>query len=191
MNGSSPRIWAVLLALGIAPSVLAVDPAQGNQNRDQPPPREFGAAKPETGEAVPGARTPRAGRPIQPEDQSGGDAAGDGGLGGGRLVLPRPGGSVRPGRGQWKLGVHVQYSDVGGRIDRVLPNSPAAKAGLETRDTIVNIGGEQIGFVNGWVYPLDEAIQRQVGASGWIVLLVQDWRSRELMAIPVRLERWR
>ena len=90
--------------------------------------------------------------------------------------------------GRWRLGVTGEPLDVGFRIRDVLPRSPASRAGLETHDIIVAVGGYQIGLVNGRLYPLEDELQRRASPEGRVRLLVQDRRSSRLVNVDVVLE---
>lgn len=90
---------------------------------------------------------------------------------------------------EWRLGVTITPSDIGIQIREVLPQSPAARAGLEARDTIINVNGYQVGRVNGREYPLDVELQQRADHAGRVTLLVQDRRTDRLMHVPVTMER--
>jgi hypothetical protein len=111
-------------------------------------------------------------------------------------VAPRvqPGGPgvmpyIRPQPG-WRLGVFAVNRDNGVLITRVLPGTPAFRAGLERRDLIVTVNGYQIGYVTGRLYPLGDELQRRADRSGRVTLLVQDHRTGDLVNMDVRLERY-
>lgn len=101
-----------------------------------------------------------------------------------RLVPPRPDRDRR-----WYLGVEVDYRDYGALITRVVRNSPARQAGLETRDVIVTVNGYQIGTVGGRLYPLDRELELRASRRGLVRLLVQNQRTGELTNLDVQLER--
>lgn len=103
-----------------------------------------------------------------------------------RLLPPRP---ERPERDAlWYLGVEVEYTDVGAQLTSVARQSPARRAGLETRDVIVTVDGYQVGRVNGRLYTLDRELELRADRRGNVPLLVQNRRNGQLSVIPVRLE---
>ncbi len=101
-----------------------------------------------------------------------------------RLVPPRP----DRGR-QWFLGVEVDYRDYGAAVTRVVRNSPARRAGLETRDVIVTVNGYQIGTVGGRLFPLERELELRASRRGLVRLLVQNQRTGQLTNLDVQLER--
>jgi hypothetical protein len=88
---------------------------------------------------------------------------------------------------QWWLGVYVYNTSTGVVITRVVPNSPAARAGLEARDCIVAVEGYQVGYIHRRLYALGPELQLRADRSGEVLLLVQNWRNGELTNIQVRL----
>ncbi len=103
-----------------------------------------------------------------------------------RLAPPRPGHGGRDGR--WYLGVEVEYTDIGAEVTSVARQSPARRAGLETRDVIVTVNGYQVGRVGGRLYRLDRELDLRADRVGNVLLLVQNRRNGQLTVIPVRLE---
>ena len=105
-----------------------------------------------------------------------------------RTIEPR----IRPPeRRYWRLGVFAHNTDTGVVVTRVLPQSAAAKVGLEPGDRIVSIDGFQVGWVRDRLYPLGEELQRQAGRRGHVLLLVQNVRDQGLLTIDVQLDRMR
>jgi uncharacterized lipoprotein YbaY len=101
-----------------------------------------------------------------------------------RLVPPRPDRDRR-----WFLGVEVDYRDYGAAVTRVFRNSPARRAGLETRDVIVTVNGYQIGTVGGRLFPLERELELRASRRGLVRLLVQNQRTGQLTNLDVQLER--
>lgn len=92
---------------------------------------------------------------------------------------------------RWRLGVYAYDTNTGVRITRVLPETPAWRAGLERGDQIITVDGYQIGIVNGRLYPLGEELQRRADREGDVTLLVQNVRNGRLVNVDVGLERRR
>jgi uncharacterized lipoprotein YbaY len=90
--------------------------------------------------------------------------------------------------GSWKLGVLVENTTTGVKIRRVDAGSPAASAGLEVGDVIVNVGGYQVGYVGGRLFDVGEEFRRRVDNQGRVELLVRDVRTNSLRIIPVGLK---
>jgi len=107
-----------------------------------------------------------------------------------RVVPPDRGGRIRPWPLTWRLGVYALNTSTGVRVTRTLPGTPAWNVGLERGDVIVAVDGYQVGYVKGRLYPLGEELQRRAGAHGQVTLLVQDVRTRDLINLDVRLERF-
>jgi len=89
---------------------------------------------------------------------------------------------------QWWLGVYVYNTPAGAVVTRVVPNSPAARAGLEPRDCIVTVEGYQVGYVHRRLYALGPELQLRAGRNGEVLLLVQNCRNSELTNMEVQLE---
>ena len=89
----------------------------------------------------------------------------------------------------WMLGVRVWYLDTGARVTQAFRNTPAWRVGLEPRDIIVSIDGYQIGYVNRRFYEISNELNARAGRSGWVRLLVQNWRNNQLMNVDVQLAR--
>lgn len=88
---------------------------------------------------------------------------------------------------KWWLGVYVYNTSTGVVITRVIPNSPAAQAGLEPRDCIVTVEGYQVGYVHRRLYALGPELQQRADRNGEVLLLVQNWRNGELGNMQVQL----
>lgn len=87
----------------------------------------------------------------------------------------------------WKLGVRVQNSDRGVQLVEVLPGGAAAKAGLEAGDQIITVGGQQVGYVDGRLVDLGDAVARFVTPNRQITLLIQNRRTGQLNNVVVTL----
>jgi S1-C subfamily serine protease len=85
--------------------------------------------------------------------------------------------------GGWYLGVYGNYTSSGLLLTQVYPGTSAARVGLEIGDRIVAVNGRRISMR----YPLNVALQST--ANGWVTLSVQDWRTRRLLYVHVRLTR--
>lgn len=108
--------------------------------------------------------------------------------------LDRPSARVVPpgtgwGGDRWVLGVTTQTNSTGVRVRSVMPGSPASRVGLERDDVIVTVDGFQVGRVGPRNYPLGEELQFRAGRRGDVLLLVQNRRNDQLLALPVQLTR--
>lgn len=106
------------------------------------------------------------------------------GPGGGPVGL-RP--STRP-EGEWVLGLTGDDTNVGVRVTSVVRGSAVERAGFERDDIIVNVGGYQVGIVDGRRYDMGEELQRQADRAGLVTLLVQNRRTQQLINVPVQLQ---
>jgi uncharacterized lipoprotein YbaY len=88
--------------------------------------------------------------------------------------------------GAYRLGINVQNSPVGVQVIEVGPTSLAKSAGLEVGDTIVAVGGYQVGFVGERLFDLGDEIARRVDPSESVTLLIRSARSSALANVPVR-----
>ncbi len=86
---------------------------------------------------------------------------------------------------QVKLGIYGSNTATGVTINRIVPGAAAGQAGLEVRDTIVTVGGYQVGMVDGRLYDLGDELSRRVDAAGRVTLLVRNHRSGQLVNVPV------
>ena len=87
----------------------------------------------------------------------------------------------------WRLGVGIENADSGVVLTDVERGMPAERAGLEKGDVIVNVGGFQVGYVDGTLYDLGDEIRRKVDQQGKVNFLVYDGRTRQLQSLPVTL----
>lgn len=109
--------------------------------------------------------------------------------GGATQLVTTPGIPNMPSRGpRWRLGVYSQDTDIGVKILRTVPNSPADRAGLEANDIIVAVAGYQVGIVNGQQYDCGYEFEQRADSQGNCMLLVLDNRSRNLVNLPIKLE---
>ncbi len=88
----------------------------------------------------------------------------------------------------WRLGVRVDNIDTGVLIREVSPNSAGARARLEVGDIIVNVGGFQVGMIDGRLYDLAEELRRRADTTGNVSVLVQDHRSGQLASVRMQLD---
>lgn len=101
-----------------------------------------------------------------------------------RYLPPQP-----PPAGRWRLGLRVQYRDIGALVTQIVPNSAAGRAGLEPGDLILNVDGYQIGYVQGTLFDLAEECYRRCSDTGQVNLLVRNGRNGQLVNVPLQLDR--
>lgn len=89
---------------------------------------------------------------------------------------------------RWRLGVYSQDTDTGVKINRVVPDTPADRAGLEANDVIVAVNGFQVGIVHGEHFDCGYEFETRADADGNVMLLVQDHRNNGLVNLPLQLE---
>lgn len=82
------------------------------------------------------------------------------------------------------LGVRSVSTPAGVEIIDVLPNTPAAKAGLKPRDLILKVDGFEVGLMGGLEYPLQSEIRRSAGESKF---LVKSWRTGKVTEVVINL----
>jgi uncharacterized lipoprotein YbaY len=87
----------------------------------------------------------------------------------------------------WRLGVAIDNADTGVVLTDVERGTPADRAGLKRGDVIVNVGGYQVGYVNGGLFDLGDEIRRRVGQDGKVSFLVFDQTQRRLTNMPIVL----
>ncbi len=87
-----------------------------------------------------------------------------------------------------RLGVFARNTPTGAVIVRVQPNSPAEQVGLEVGDTIITVGGYQIGIVDGQTYDLADEWGRRMDRQERATLLVLNHRTGRLTNIPLSLD---
>jgi putative lipoprotein len=88
--------------------------------------------------------------------------------------------------GPFKLGVFARNTQTGVQLTQVLPGSVAQRAGLEAGDTIVTVGGYQVGYVSGTLYDMGEELARRVDRQGRVTLLVRNHRDGRLLNLPIQ-----
>ena len=86
----------------------------------------------------------------------------------------------------FRLGIYSRSTPTGVVVTNVQPGSPAQQAGIEVNDTIITVGGYQVGVVNGRNYDIAEELTRRVDGQGRATLLVQNSRNGQLLNIPVQ-----
>jgi uncharacterized lipoprotein YbaY len=89
---------------------------------------------------------------------------------------------------RWRLGVTGDNRQTGVLVRQVSAGSAAARARIEAGDLIVNVGGFQVGMVEGRLYDLAEEINRRADANGQVTLVVQDRTSGQLAVVPIQLD---
>lgn len=90
--------------------------------------------------------------------------------------------------GQWVLGLTGDDTDTGVRVTNVVRGSAADRVGLERDDVIINVGGYQVGVIDGRRYDLGEELQRQADRAGRVTLLIQNRRGRRLENVNVQMQ---
>lgn len=102
------------------------------------------------------------------------------GEGGGKLVLLAEKREEKP---VYWIGVGLEPADesgTGAAVNEVFPNSPAAKAGIKTKDVIVAVGKKPVGSL--------EELSKFVAESGGGVLVLEVLRDGKKQPIPVKPE---
>ena len=94
----------------------------------------------------------------------------------------------RPGRNEWRLGVHADRTNTGMVITQVIRGGAAERAGLERGDRIVAVGGQQVGMVDGRYRSIRNKLQQLASGRGDVTLLIQNRRNRNLVNVSVRLD---
>lgn len=97
-------------------------------------------------------------------------------------------GSVNESHGQWRLGVVGDNLETGVQVRTVARGSAAEVTGIEPGDLIVNVGGYQVGLVEGRLYDLSEEVNRRADTNGLISVIVQDHRTGRISAVRVQLK---
>lgn len=87
-------------------------------------------------------------------------------------TTPRP--------GTYRLGINVQNTPAGVLVVAVSPGSVAQTAGIEAGDTLVTVGGYQVGYVGDRLFDVGDELARRVDAAGSVTLLVRDGRTGTL-----------
>lgn len=89
---------------------------------------------------------------------------------------------------QWQLGIEGSNTQTGVVVNQIRPNSAAARAGINRMDTIICVGGDQVGIVGGRVFDLREELNQHADSQGRIGLLIQESRGGRLQALNVQLD---
>jgi uncharacterized lipoprotein YbaY len=87
----------------------------------------------------------------------------------------------------WRLGVGIENLETGVLLTDVERGQPADRAGLERGDVIVNVGGYQVGYLNGTLFDLGDELHRRVDDHGRVTMLVFDNQGRQIRSLPVQL----
>jgi len=86
----------------------------------------------------------------------------------------------------FRLGIQSRNTPTGVLVVAVQPGSIAQQSGIEPNDTIITVGGYQVGIVNGRTYDIAEELARRVDGQGRVNLLVQNRRNSQLLNVPVQ-----
>jgi uncharacterized lipoprotein YbaY len=78
----------------------------------------------------------------------------------------------------YRLGVYVDSREWGQMVTQIQPGSPAARAGINIGDTIITVGGYQVGYLDGRLYDVGDELQRRVDPNGRVTMLVQRQRGQ-------------
>ena len=84
------------------------------------------------------------------------------------------------------LGIMARNTTTGVEIVGVNPGSVAQASGLDVGDTIVTVGGYQVGLVGDRLYDLGDEVSRRLSPSGQVPMLVHVRRTSELVLKPVQ-----
>lgn len=100
-----------------------------------------------------------------------------------QMAYQRP---APPRAGAYRLGINIQNSPVGVQVVEVGPESLAKSAGVAVGDTIVAVGGYQVGYVGEKLFDLGDEIARRVDPSESVLLLVRNGKTGSLANVPVQ-----
>ena len=84
------------------------------------------------------------------------------------------------------LGIMARNTATGVEVVSVNPGSVAQASGLQAGDTIINVGGYQVGMVGDRVYDVGDEVAKHVNAAGQVPLLVRNGRTGALATIPAQ-----
>ncbi len=98
-----------------------------------------------------------------------------------RYMPPSP-----PRPAAYRLGISVQNTPTGVLVVGVAPGSVAQASGIEAGDTLVTVGGYQVGYVGDRLFDVGDELARRVDAAGGVTLLVRDGRTGVLENAAVR-----
>lgn len=87
----------------------------------------------------------------------------------------------------WRIGVAIENTDSGVVLTDVERNMPADRAGLVRGDSIINIEGFQIGYIDGSLFDLGDELQRRTDATGKVDVLAFDSRNRRVKPLILQL----
>ena len=94
--------------------------------------------------------------------------------------------SAPPRAGAYRLGINIQNTPVGVQVVEVGPTSLAKSAGVAAGDTIIAVGGYQVGYVGEKLFDLGDELARRVDPSESVSLLVRNGRTGALANVPIR-----
>lgn len=98
-----------------------------------------------------------------------------------RYLPPAP-----PRPAAYRLGINVQNTPTGVLVVGAAPGSVAQASGIEAGDTLVTVGGYQVGYVGDRLFDVGDELARRVDAAGGVTLLVRDGRTGMLENAVVR-----
>ncbi len=87
----------------------------------------------------------------------------------------------------WQLGITGINTDTGVVARQINANSPAAQAGIAPGDTIICVGGDQVGRVGNQLFDLSEEINRHADSFGRVLLLVQSRQNGQIRSLNIQL----
>ncbi|MFM8706672.1 MAG: YbaY family lipoprotein [Planctomycetia bacterium] len=92
--------------------------------------------------------------------------------------------SPRP--ASYPLGIMARNTATGVEVVSVNQGSVAQSAGLQSGDTIVTVGGYQVGLVGDKLYDVGDEVSRRVAPNGQVPLLVRNGRTGTLLLTPAQ-----
>jgi uncharacterized lipoprotein YbaY len=94
---------------------------------------------------------------------------------------------VRQSSSAWVFGARGVATRTGVMLREVVSGSPASRAGLASGDTVVSVGGAQVGLVGNRLFDLEEEVNRRADRNGAITLVIYSRASSRLENIDVQL----